>query len=139
MGWTGIRHSESLQLAAGGFDAFLTADQNLEHQQNLGALPIAIVVLVVPANRIESLRPLIPASLRTPPSCRRGGRRARSNGGISHCSITSGLCTTFLNYGTTALVAMWLESFKEFPPRQKPASFNLDEVMRKLTEPPGSK
>ena len=28
-------------------------------------------------------------------------------------------------------------SFKEFPIRQKPASFNLDEVMRKLT-PPGS-
>jgi arylsulfatase len=26
------------------------------------------------------------------------------------------------------------ESFKEFPIRQKPASFNLDDVMRKLTE-----
>jgi arylsulfatase len=32
-----------------------------------------------------------------------------------------------------ALVAKWLESFKEFPIRQKPASFNLDEVMAKLT------
>ena len=29
----------------------------------------------------------------------------------------------------------WLASFKEFPPRQKPASFNLDEVMRKMTAP----
>jgi hypothetical protein len=46
MGWTGIRNSELLQLAAGEFDAFLTADQNLEHQQNLSALPIAVVVLV---------------------------------------------------------------------------------------------
>jgi hypothetical protein len=27
----------------------------------------------------------------------------------------------------------WLQSFKEFPIRQKPASFNLDEVMRKLS------
>jgi arylsulfatase len=36
-------------------------------------------------------------------------------------------------YGAVALTAQWLESFKEFPPRQKPASFNLDEVMRKLT------
>ena len=31
-----------------------------------------------------------------------------------------------------ALAAGWLESFKEFPPRQKPASFNLDDVMRKI-------
>jgi arylsulfatase A-like enzyme len=34
-----------------------------------------------------------------------------------------------------AVVAKWLESFKEYPIRQKPASFNLDEVMRKLSEP----
>jgi arylsulfatase A-like enzyme len=32
-----------------------------------------------------------------------------------------------------ALVAQWLESFKEFPIRQRPASFNLDEVMQKLS------
>jgi arylsulfatase len=32
-----------------------------------------------------------------------------------------------------AVVAQWLSSFKEFPIRQKPASFNLDEVMRKLS------
>ena len=30
------------------------------------------------------------------------------------------------------VVAQWLETFKEFPPRQRPASFNIDEVMRKL-------
>jgi len=61
MGWTGVRNGELLQLAADDFDVFLTADQNLEHQQNRGALPIAVVVLVAPTNRIESLRPLIPA------------------------------------------------------------------------------
>lgn len=32
------------------------------------------------------------------------------------------------------VVATWLESFKEFPIRQKPASFNLDEVMQKLSQ-----
>jgi arylsulfatase len=32
-----------------------------------------------------------------------------------------------------ALVAKWLGSFKEFPIRQKPASFNLDDVMAKMT------
>jgi arylsulfatase len=31
-----------------------------------------------------------------------------------------------------AIVKKWLQSFKEFPIRQKPASFNLDEVMNKL-------
>jgi hypothetical protein len=36
-----------------------------------------------------------------------------------------------MHYAATALVAQWLQSFKEFPVRQKPASFNLDEVMRK--------
>ena len=38
-------------------------------------------------------------------------------------------------YGSQALVAQWLASFKEFPPRQKPASFNLDEIMQKLSAP----
>jgi arylsulfatase A-like enzyme len=30
-------------------------------------------------------------------------------------------------------VAKWLQSFKEFPPRQKPGSFNLDRVMEAVT------
>jgi arylsulfatase len=32
-----------------------------------------------------------------------------------------------------AYVANWLQSFKEFPPRQKPGSFNLDRVMEAVT------
>lgn len=32
-------------------------------------------------------------------------------------------------------VAKWLQSFREFPPRQKPGSFNLSHVMEKLTKP----
>jgi arylsulfatase len=39
----------------------------------------------------------------------------------------------FVQVPIQAYVAKWLESFKEFPQRQKPASFNLDEVMRKLS------
>ncbi|HEY7154634.1 MAG TPA: arylsulfatase, partial [Gemmataceae bacterium] len=41
----------------------------------------------------------------------------------------------FLIVPAQASVAKWLQSFKEYPIRQKPASFNLDEVMRKLSEP----
>lgn len=33
----------------------------------------------------------------------------------------------------SAYVARWLESFREFPPRQKPGSFNLDRVMEAVT------
>ena len=32
-------------------------------------------------------------------------------------------------------VARWLQSFKEFPPRQKPGSFNLDHVMEAVSKP----
>jgi arylsulfatase A-like enzyme len=35
-----------------------------------------------------------------------------------------------------AFVTRWLQSFKEFPPRQKPSSFGIDQVMEKLTAPP---
>jgi arylsulfatase len=33
----------------------------------------------------------------------------------------------------SAFVAQWLQSFREFPPRQKPGSFNLDRVMESVT------
>lgn len=34
--------------------------QNIEFQQNLKALPMAVVVLVAESNRLESLEPLVP-------------------------------------------------------------------------------
>jgi hypothetical protein len=64
VGWTGMRNGELLMLAATTFDVFLTADQNIQHQQNLSALPMAVVVIVAPMNRIEDLQPLVPALLR---------------------------------------------------------------------------
>jgi arylsulfatase len=36
-----------------------------------------------------------------------------------------------------AYVGQWLQSFREFPPRQKPGSFNLDRVMEAVTSKPG--
>jgi hypothetical protein len=33
-----------------------------------------------------------------------------------------------------AVVARWLSTFKDFPPRQKPSSFNVDDVVRKLAD-----
>jgi arylsulfatase A-like enzyme len=39
----------------------------------------------------------------------------------------------FLVYEMQAVVAAQIEDFEKYPPRQKPASFNLDAVMRQLT------
>ena len=41
----------------------------------------------------------------------------------------------FVVVPSQAIVGKWLQSFEEFPVRQKPASFNLDEVMQKLSAP----
>jgi arylsulfatase len=38
----------------------------------------------------------------------------------------------FAMYGAQAIVHNWLESFKEFPPRQKSASFSVDQVVEAL-------
>ncbi len=43
----------------------------------------------------------------------------------------------FLIYGMQALVAGQIEEFKKFPPRQKPASFNLDAVLQNLQDASG--
>jgi len=38
-----------------------------------------------------------------------------------------------------AYVGQWLQSFKDFPPRQKPGSFNLDRVMEAIEKGAGDK
>lgn len=63
VGWSGTENGELLQLAADRFDVLITADRNLEHQQNLSTLPVSVVVLVVPTNRLESLTPIVPELL----------------------------------------------------------------------------
>ncbi len=37
-------------------------------------------------------------------------------------------------YASQALTAQQIQSFLKFPPRQKPASFNLDDVLAKMQE-----
>jgi len=41
----------------------------------------------------------------------------------------------FLIAPAGAYVAQWLQSFRAFPPRQKPGSFNLDRVMEAVSKP----
>ena len=62
-GWSGVKNGKLLALAASRFDVFVTADRNLEYQQNLATLPIAVVVLAVRGTRIEAILPLVPELL----------------------------------------------------------------------------
>lgn len=72
-GWAGLTNGELLQgAAAESFDVFLTADQNLEFQQNLVRSPLRVIVLVAPSNALEDLLPLVPNILRVIPDARLG-------------------------------------------------------------------
>lgn len=63
-GWSGIKNGQLLGLAGPEFDVFLTMDRNLEFQQNLAGLPIAVLVVEAVSNRIEHLAPMVPAILK---------------------------------------------------------------------------
>lgn len=66
MKWGGIANGELLRRAAAeGFDAVITNDRGVEYEQNISALPIAVVVLCVKANTIEAIRPICPELLET--------------------------------------------------------------------------
>ena len=41
----------------------------------------------------------------------------------------------FLMVGAQAVVAEFVETFKEFPPRQRPQSFSIDQIMEQLVKP----
>ena len=63
-GWKSFENGALLRVAAERFDVLLTADQNLEFQQNATKLPLAVVVLVAESNRLEALEPLVPELLK---------------------------------------------------------------------------
>jgi len=43
------------------FDAPISNDRGLEYERDQAALPLAVIVLLAPANTIEAIRPLYPA------------------------------------------------------------------------------
>lgn len=59
-GWAGIKNGRLLGLAGAEFDVFVTMAGNLEFQQNLASLPIAVLVIEAVSNRMEHLTPLVP-------------------------------------------------------------------------------
>jgi len=63
-GWAGVKNGELLKLAASRFDAFITADQNIQYQKNLSALPLTVFVLAARSTAFVDLAPRIPELLR---------------------------------------------------------------------------
>lgn len=61
MGWSGTSNGKLLALAAADFDAFVTVDKNLRHQQNLSTLPVAVVLLDATSNELAVLLALMPS------------------------------------------------------------------------------
>jgi arylsulfatase len=41
----------------------------------------------------------------------------------------------YLIYGAQAIAANFVNSLRDYPPRQKPQSFNLDQIMDQLSHP----
>ena len=60
MGWSGLVNGKLLAAANGQFDVLITGDQNMQYQQNADQLPLSVVVLVAPNNKLESFLPMIP-------------------------------------------------------------------------------
>lgn len=61
MGWAGIQNGKLLRLVAREFDAFLTGDRNIPHQQNLAEFQIGMVILAIGSIKLNDLRPHVPA------------------------------------------------------------------------------
>lgn len=63
-GWAGVKNGPLLRLIEkSDFEAFLTIDGNLEYQQNLRKIKIAVIVLSAFDNTFETLQPLMPKVL----------------------------------------------------------------------------
>ncbi len=72
MGWTSLDNGALLASASSQFDALITTDQRLSHQQNITNFAIAVVILVARRTKYEFLRPLVPDMLRALPELRAG-------------------------------------------------------------------
>lgn len=58
--WNGLSNGTLLKLMLeNSFDALITFDKNLQHQQNFEKYPIAVIVLTAESNQYKYLQPLI--------------------------------------------------------------------------------
>ena len=58
-GWAGKKNDELLEAAGKEFDAFVTTDRGIPHQQNLSRFDLAVIVLEAKSNSCEDLASLM--------------------------------------------------------------------------------
>ncbi len=58
-GWSGKKNGELLRLAERDFDALVTTDRSIPHQQNVPSFDLAILILEGGSNDYEDLEPLM--------------------------------------------------------------------------------
>ena len=56
-GWKGMRNGVLLQKASADFDALVTMDKGIEHQQNLRKYEIGVILISARSNRIQDIQP----------------------------------------------------------------------------------
>ena len=56
-GWKGMRNGELLRRASKVFDALITMDRRIEHQQNLRTYTIGIILISAKSNRLQDIQP----------------------------------------------------------------------------------
>ncbi len=58
-GWGGIKNGKLLDLADTRFDVLLMVDRSIPYQRHLHNRRIAVIVLIAPNNKLETLHPFL--------------------------------------------------------------------------------
>jgi len=74
LGWGTLKDRALLARATPQFDVLVTSDKNLPYQQDLQKYDLAVAILDVPSNRLETASPKCRLSSAPFPSCQSGGR-----------------------------------------------------------------
>lgn len=62
-GFKGFKNGALLDAAGAEYDILITVDRGYEHQQNVTALPLAVLLLLTRTNKLEHLKALTPEIL----------------------------------------------------------------------------
>ena len=72
LGWKGVKNGDLLGRISGNYDAFLTGDTNLQHQQNMSRYDLALIVMHPQRNTLAEFVALVPKVLAALPGAPKG-------------------------------------------------------------------
>ena len=71
-GWSGKENGDLLRAAAADFDVMVTLDTNMQHQQNLPAYDLAVVLITARSNKRSAVEPAMAEVNRVLPGVKPG-------------------------------------------------------------------